>query len=379
MGPDGDVHCIVLPLELFYRQVRPYRYPGVDLDPGGQDVVQVFFQDRKRQPVVGDPVPEHAAQLGTLFIHRDAVPHEGQIIGCRQTTRSAADHCHCLAGSWRRNRGMGWLGMVHREPLQPADVHRIIHHLPAAVEFAGMFTHVAADCRERIVLADQVQGFFVMAFPDQGDVAGDIHMGRTGGDTGHRMAETADTAAIEYVLLIIFPETPDSLQHHIGRLIADGTVRRISDHLGGVFDQVDGLQGRRPFQHLLDEGFQLPQSHSAGYAFSAALGMAEAQEIQCHVHRTEPRRTGIDPTVHILIQAIQDRLGPPRGLDLQTTHDFLPLYGFLVRNKEHNIQILFYFTVFAQILSTNPLEKSDKSLGKGIFSAKAGREIPKNN
>ena len=51
-------------------------------------------------------------------------------------------------------------------------------------------------------------------------------------------------------------------------------------------------------------------------AFAAALGVAEAQEIQGHVHRTKPRRTGTDPSVHILIQAVQDRLGPARRFNL---------------------------------------------------------------
>jgi len=325
VGPDGDVDRVIPLLELFDGKVRPHGYAGVDLDPCRKDVSQVFVQDLQGQPIVGDAVPEHAAQLGPLFVDGDAVPHEGQVIGSCQASRAAADYSHCLAGSRGRGRRQGRFGMVHSEPLQSADVHRIIYHLPAAVEFAGMFTDVGTDRWERIVLADQFQGLFVMAFPDQGDIAGDIHMGRAGGDTGYWMAESADTAAVEHMFFIIFPEASDSLQHHIRCLIADGTVRRISDHLGSILDQIDGFQGRRPFQHLLDQGFQLSQPHPARDTFPAALGMAEAQEIQRHIHRTEPRRTGTDPAVHILIQAVQDRLGPSRGLDLQTTHDFLPL------------------------------------------------------
>lgn len=206
--------------------------------------------------------------------------------------------------------------MVHRKPFQAADVHRSIHHAPAAVVLAGMFTYIGAGRREGIVLPDQFQGILVAAVPDQGHVARDIHMGRAGGHTGHRVAETADAPAGEHVFLIVLPEAPDSLQHHGSRFKPNGAVRRIRNAPGRLFDQGDGVQAGRPIQHLFDQHFQLAQPHPAGHAFAAALGVAEAQEIQGHVHRTKPRRTGTDPSVHILIQAVQDRLGPARRFNL---------------------------------------------------------------
>lgn len=316
VGPDGDVHRIILLLELFHRNVRPYGNSGTDLDPGGEDVVQVPVQHFQGQTVVRDPVPEHAAQLGPLFVHGDAVAHKSQIVGCCQASRAASNHRHGLAGGrgglWRPGR----LGMVHGKPLQPADVHRGVHHPPAAVVFAGMLAYIGAGGGEGIVLPDQFQGVFIPAFPDERHITGNIHMGRAGGHTGHRVAETADAPAGEHVLLIILPEAPDPLQYHIGRLVADGTVRRRGDAPGGPFNKVDGVQGGRPVQHPFNEHLQLAQAHPAGHAFAAALGMAEPEKVQGHVHRAQPRRTGTDPSVHILIQTVQDRLGPSRCFNL---------------------------------------------------------------
>ena len=205
--------------------------------------------------------------------------------------------------------------MVHGEPLQAADIHRVVHHPAAAVGLAGVLTDIGAGGGEGIVLPDQAHGVGVPALPHQGDISGHVHVGRAGGDTGHRVAQPADTAAVEQVLLVVLPEAPHPAQHHMGGLIADGAVGGVGDHLGGALDQVDGLRRGGAVQHLLDQLRQLAQADPAGHALSAGLGMAQAQEVQGHVHRAQTRLAGADPPPHVPVQAAQHRLGPPRRLN----------------------------------------------------------------
>ena len=164
--------------------------------------------------------------------------------------------------------------MIHRVALQAADVYGIVHHAAAAVGLTGVLAHVGAGKGEGIVLADQAHGIVVAAGPHQRDVAGNVHMGRAHRDAGHRVAQAADAAAMQHVLLVIFPEAPYPLQHHMGSLIADGAVRRVGNDLGGAFDKVHGLQGGSAVQHLLNEHCQLTQPDAAGPALAAGLGMA---------------------------------------------------------------------------------------------------------
>ena len=199
--------------------------------------------------------------------------------------------------------------MIHRVALQAADVHGIVHHAAAAVVLTGVLAHVGAGKGEGIVFADQAHGIVVAACPHQRDVAGNVHMGRAHRDAGHRVAQAADAAAMQHVLLVIFPEAPYPLQHHMGSLIADGAVRRVGDDLGGALDQINGFQGGGAVQHALDQNGQLAQAHPAGYAFAAGLRVGKAHEVQRHVHRAQPRRRGVDAPAHLPVKAVQNDLG----------------------------------------------------------------------
>ena len=83
------------------------------------------------------------------------MPHQRQVVRRRQPARSAAYHRDFFPGI-RRVRQLDILsGMIDRKPLDPTDIHRVIDHVPAAALLAGVLAHIAADRRERIVLADQ--------------------------------------------------------------------------------------------------------------------------------------------------------------------------------------------------------------------------------
>ena len=261
------------------------------------------------QAVVGDAVAEHAPQLGALFIDGDLVAHKGQVVGRRQAARPAADDGHRLARVCRPLRGGHVRRVVHGVPLQAADVHRVVHHPPAALALAGVLAHVGTGGGEGVVLSDEAHRVLVPPKPDEGDVAGNVHMGRAGGDAGYRVAQAADAPAVEHVFLVVLPKAPHPPEHHVGRLIADGTVGGVGDHLGGALNEVGAVQ------HLLDEYCQLAQAHPAGHALAAGLGMAQPQEVQGHVHRTKPRLAGADAPAHVPVQVVQYRLGPVGDLN----------------------------------------------------------------
>ena len=142
-----------------------------------------------------------------------------------------------------------------------------------------MLTHIGAGRREGIVLADQLYGIAVAALADQGNIAGNIHMGGAGRHTGHGMAQPADAAAMQHVLLVVLAETAHAPKHHVRSLIANGAVGGIGNHLRGVFDQINGGKIGRAVQHLLDQNSQLRKAHAAGHAFAAGLRMAQAQKV----------------------------------------------------------------------------------------------------
>ena len=280
VGADGDVNRVKAALDVRHGQVFADGHAGVDGDAGRQDIVDVPVQNVLGQAIVGDAIAQHTAQLGPLLVHGDFMAHQGQVIGGSQAAGAAADDGHRLA----RLRGLfgdgGVRAVVHGKALQPADVHRVVHHAAAALGLAGVFAHIGAGGGEGVVLADEPHRVAVTALPHQGHIAGHVHMGRADGHTGHGVAQGADAPAMEGVLLKILPEAPHALEDHVGGLIADGAVGGVGNDPGGGLDEVDGLFGGGAVQHLLDEVGQLAQSHPAGHALSAGLCMTKAQKVQ---------------------------------------------------------------------------------------------------
>ena len=324
MGTDGDIHGIVLLLDLGDLDIRAHRDIGMYLDAGRKDMLDIPVQHILGQAVIGDAVAQHAAQLGPLLIHGYLVAHKGQIVGRRHAAGAAADHGHGFAGG----RGLGarqlGFGIIHSIALEPADIHGIVHHAAAALAFARVLAHIGACRRERVILADQLYGIAVAPLADQRDIARDIHMCRAGRHTGHRVAQPADTAAVQHMFFVILAEAAHTFEHHVSGLVADGAVGRIGDHLGGILDQVDGGKVGRAVEHLLDEHSQLRKAHAAGHTLAAGLRVAQAQKIQGHIHRAQAHRACTDAAVHILMQVSQNRLRTARCFNGKSAHGISP-------------------------------------------------------
>lgn len=60
---------------------------------------------------------------------------------------------------------------------------------------------------------------------------------------------------------------------------------------------------------------KLAESNAAGHAFAARLRVAQLQKCQRHIDRTQARGAGRDPAFHVLVEAVDDRLGLACGFD----------------------------------------------------------------
>ena len=250
MGADGQIQAVVLLFQLIQRHVGTHVDVGMYFNAQGQNGGDLRIQQRPGEAVVGDAVAQHAAQGLPLFIDRDAVAHEGQVVGGGETAGAAADDGHLLP----RGRGTGRLGhvpgLVHGIALQRPDVHRVVHHAAAAAGLAGVLADVGAGHREGVVLADQAHRVGVPARVDQGDVAGDVHSGRTQGHAGHWVFQAAQAPVAEDVFLIVVPEALKSHQHKLSCVDADGTVGGVYNGLGSLLNAVQNPNIRLSVQHF---------------------------------------------------------------------------------------------------------------------------------
>ena len=183
-----------------------------------------------------------------------------------------------------------------------------------------MLADVGTGGGEGIVLADEADGVVTPALLDQGHIAGNVYPGGAHGHAGNRVFQTAQTAVVGDVLLIIVPKAQQSHQHQLGRVDPDGTVRRVHDDPGGLFDPVEDTQFRFAVQHLADHAGELGQTDPAGHAFAAGLRLTQVQKIQGHVDRTQTRRAGSDPPFHIAVQLFHHSLRLTGSFDIQSAH-----------------------------------------------------------
>ena len=69
-------------------------------------------------------------------------------------------------------------GMIHCISLKPFDIDGLIDHGPPAFSLTWMFTDHGAGGRKGISIPDQIYGSFIVAFPDQRNIARNIDMSR---------------------------------------------------------------------------------------------------------------------------------------------------------------------------------------------------------
>ena len=138
-----------------------------------------------------------------------------------------------------------------------------------------MLTDIGTRRGEGVVLPDEAHCVGIALLADQGDITGDVDPRRAQRHAGYRVFQPTQAAVILDMLLIILPEALEPHQDQARGLGADGTVRRINDDLGRIFNELQGVFRGVAVQHALQHGRQLPQADPARDAFAAGLRMTE--------------------------------------------------------------------------------------------------------
>ncbi len=213
-----------------------------------------------------------------------------------------------------------FLHVIHREALEAAYVHGIVHHAAAAVHLAGVLAHVTADQRQWVVLADEAYGVGVAAGLHQADVAGDVHAGWAAGDAGHQLGLLEAAGVVMDMTLEIIPEALHCRKRHGAGLVADGAVGRKVDVARCPLDKLQGLRGCAVLQHVVKKIVERIEPHAAGGALAAALGGTHG-DIGCReLHWARRQRAHRQAPFQGLVQAVHDRLRSASLHHMQTRH-----------------------------------------------------------
>ena len=153
------------------------------------------------------------------------VAHHGQVVGTGKAGRAAADHGDALTGVVHYMRLMVVeVTVFNGKALEGEDVHGVVDHAAAAVHLAGMLAHQSADERQRIVLADDLDGIGIAAGLDERNVPGNVDVRRAARDARNAGLAVKATGVLANVVLKIVAETADSRKRHGACLVADGAV-----------------------------------------------------------------------------------------------------------------------------------------------------------
>ena len=249
------------------------------------------------------------------------VAHHGQVVGTGKAGRAAADHGDALAGV------VGHAGLVivevtvlNGEALESQDVHGVVDHATAAVHLAGMLAHQAADDRQRIVLADDLDGVGIAAGFDERNVPGNVDVPRAARDARDAGLAVKAAGVLADVVLKIVAKAANGRECHGASFVADGAVARKVDGAGRALNQVErGLIGA-PFEHISEQVTQCAQAHTAGRALAAALGGAQVDERRRKFNGTRGERTHRQTASERIVQVVHDGLSVAAFHYMQSSH-----------------------------------------------------------
>ena len=97
--------------------------------------------------------------------------------------------------------------MLNGKTLEGEDVHGVIDHAAAAVHLAGMLAHQAADERQRVVLADDLDGVGIAACLDERDVPRNVDVRRAARDARDASLAVKAAGVLADVVLKIVAES----------------------------------------------------------------------------------------------------------------------------------------------------------------------------
>ena len=278
MGANGQVDGI----ELVAQAGKLLAVDGVvefNVDAGTQDPVDLGLQALARQTVAGNAIAQHAAQVVALLKDGHLMAHHGQVVGTGKTGRAAADHGDALTGVVHYMRlVVAKVAVFNGEALEGENVHGIIDHATAAVHLAGMLAHQAADERQRIVLADDLDGVGIAAGLDERNVPGNVDVRRAARDARDAGLAVKAAGVLADVVLKVVAEAANGRERHGAGFVADGAVARKVDGAGRALNQVERRLVGAALEHIGEQIAQRAQAHAAGRTLAAALRRAQVDE-----------------------------------------------------------------------------------------------------
>ena len=218
--------------------------------------------------------------------------HHGQVVGTGKAGRAAANHGDALAGAVGHARlVIVEVAVLNGKTLEGEDVHGVVDHAATAVHLAGVLAHQAADERQRVVLADDLDGIGIAASLDQRNITGNVDVSRAARDARDAGLAVKAAGVLADVVLKIVAETADGGECHGTGLVADGAIARKIDGAGSALDQIErGLVGAA-LEHIGEQIAQRAQAHTAGRALAAALGGAQVDERRRKLNGARGERT----------------------------------------------------------------------------------------
>ena len=210
--------------------------------------------------------------------------------------------------------------MLNGKTLEGEDVHGVVDHAATAVHLTGMLAHQAANERQRIVLADDLNGIGIAAGLDQRNVTGNVDVRRAARDARDAGLAVKAAGVLADVMLKIVAEAANGRECHGASLVTDGAIARKIDGAGGALNQVERRLIGTPFEHIGEQVAQRAQAHAAGRALAAALGGAQVDERCRKLNGTRGERTHRQTTSERIVQVVHDGLSVAAFHYMQSCH-----------------------------------------------------------
>ena len=254
------------------------------------DRTHFFVEDIFRKAIVRNSVAKHAARLFEALVNIDLMPKPCQVVRGRKTRRAGPYDGDSLAGRSETACIARTKGVVHRVALQAADVHGVVHHGPPTRVLARMLADVRAGGRKRVVFSDKLDRIVEAACGRKGDIARNVHMGRTRHHAGHPLRRAAQAAAMLHMLLEVFAKCADAYQDLLGGLISNRAIGTDANMLRELLEIFKSSLVRASVDNLLEHVGNARKADAARDALSAALGMGYAYMRTRHIHGTRSSR-----------------------------------------------------------------------------------------
>ena len=173
MGTDSQIYG----LKPLSKQIAKGEIPAqssveVDFHPQPGDQSDFLVQNRRRQAIVRNAHPQHAARCGKRFEDGYLIAIEGQEIGRAEPCGTGTDNRYVLAAlpDYRQGKLVEIYAVGHKT-LQSANRDRTVDLSPAACSFTGMGTDPADDTRQGEGSQDELQSLNVFPLSDQSYIA----------------------------------------------------------------------------------------------------------------------------------------------------------------------------------------------------------------